>query len=163
MDASLFDEVVKAISALTVPSLGAFSQALGGTVVQSSPKPPPSSLLQQGFLLPSVPGVAPHFSPKDGAEGAPTLLGGCITPIAEKGVDFKLDGLIQSQMPIGFGSYGEVVVWDQGNEVWVGEDEDSPHPLGVCPPDIPLDWVLDGDEDEDPSFAILDAIEEDFQ
>lgn len=27
---------------------------------------------------------------------------------------------------------------------------------------MPLDWVLDGVEDEDPSLAILDAIEEDF-
>jgi hypothetical protein len=27
---------------------------------------------------------------------------------------------------------------------------------------MPLDWVLDGVKDEDPSFAILDAIEEDF-
>jgi hypothetical protein len=34
--------------------------------------------------------------------------------------------------------------------------------LGVFPPDLPLDWVLDGDEDEDQSLAILDAIEEDF-
>jgi hypothetical protein len=34
--------------------------------------------------------------------------------------------------------------------------------LGVCPPDMPLDWVLDGVEDEDLSFAILDANEEDF-
>jgi hypothetical protein len=56
----------------------------------------------------------------------------------------------------------EIVVWDQDDEVWVGEDGDSPHPLGVCPPDMPSDWSLDGDEDEDPSFIILDAIEEDF-
>jgi len=34
--------------------------------------------------------------------------------------------------------------------------------LGVCTPGMPLDWVLDGVEDEDPSFAILDANEEDF-
>jgi hypothetical protein len=34
--------------------------------------------------------------------------------------------------------------------------------LDVCPPNMPLDWVSDGVEDEDPSFAILDAIEEDF-
>jgi hypothetical protein len=27
---------------------------------------------------------------------------------------------------------------------------------------MPLDWVSDGVEDEDPSFAILNAIEEDF-
>jgi hypothetical protein len=52
-------------------------------------------------------------------------------------------------------------VWDQGSEVWVGEDGDSPHPLGVYPPDMPSDSVLDRDEDEDPSLAILDAIEED--
>jgi hypothetical protein len=32
-------------------------------------------------------------------------------------------------------------VWDQGDEVWVGEERDSPYPLGVCPPDMPLDWV----------------------
>jgi hypothetical protein len=64
--------------------------------------------------------------------------------------------------PVGFGPSVEIVVWDQGNEVWVGEDGDSPYPLGVCPPDMPLDWVSDGVEDEDPSFAILDAIEEDF-
>jgi hypothetical protein len=34
--------------------------------------------------------------------------------------------------------------------------------LAVYPPDMPLDWVLDSDEDEDPSLAILDAIEEHF-
>jgi hypothetical protein len=53
MDASLFDEAVIALSAPTTPSLGASSQALGGTVVQSSLKPgggvvgkyPSSSLL----------------------------------------------------------------------------------------------------------------------
>jgi hypothetical protein len=42
-------------------------------------------------------------------------------------------------------------VWDQGDEVWDEEDEDSP--LGVFPPDMPLDWPLDGVEDEDPSLA----------
>jgi hypothetical protein len=34
--------------------------------------------------------------------------------------------------------------------------------LGVFPPDIPLDWVSDGVEDEDTSFVLLDAIEEVF-
>jgi hypothetical protein len=53
-------------------------------------------------------------------------------------------------------------VWDQGNEVWVRKDGDSPYPLGVCPPDIALDWMSDGVEDENLSVAILDAIEEDF-
>jgi hypothetical protein len=57
---------------------------------------------------------------------------------------------------------GEIVVWDQGDEVWVGENGDSPYPLGVCPPDMPLDWVSDDVEDDDPSFMILDAIEVDF-
>jgi len=76
MDASLFDEAVTALSAPTTPSLGASSQALDGTVVQSSPKPgggvvgksPSSSFLRRGFLLPSV------CSPLDG----------CASPIAER-------------------------------------------------------------------------------
>jgi hypothetical protein len=34
--------------------------------------------------------------------------------------------------------------------------------LGVYPPNMPLDWVLDGVGDENLSFVILDAIEEDF-
>jgi hypothetical protein len=38
MDTSLFDEVVTALSASTMPFLGTSSQALCGTVVQSSPK-----------------------------------------------------------------------------------------------------------------------------
>lgn len=82
MDASLFNEAVTAINALTAPSLGVSSKALGGIVVQSSPKPgggvvgksPSSSLLRRGFLLPSV----------------PFPLGGCVTPITEKGVNFSL-------------------------------------------------------------------------
>jgi hypothetical protein len=54
-------------------------------------------------------------------------------------------------------------VWDQGDEVEVAEGGNSTYyPLGVCPHDVPLDWVSDGVEDEDLSFAILDAIEEDF-
>jgi len=102
----------------------------------------------KSLLRLAVPSVAPHFSPKDGVKGVPSLLGGCVTPIAEKGVDFKLDGLIQSQKwPVSFAPSGEIVVWDQSEEVWVGEDGDSSHPLGVCPPDMPLDGVLDGDKD----------------
>jgi hypothetical protein len=38
MDASLFDEAVTALNAPTMLFLGASSQALGGTMVQSSPK-----------------------------------------------------------------------------------------------------------------------------
>jgi len=37
-----------------------------------------------------------------------------------------------------------------------------PLPLGVYPPDMPLDWVSDGVEDENTSFVLLDAIDEDF-
>jgi hypothetical protein len=39
MDTSIFDEAVLALSAPMTPFLGASSQALGKTVVQSSPKP----------------------------------------------------------------------------------------------------------------------------
>jgi hypothetical protein len=53
-------------------------------------------------------------------------------------------------------------VWDQGDEVWDGKDGESPYPFGVFPLNLPLGWALDGDEDEDPSLVILDAIEEDF-
>jgi len=81
-------------------------------------KAPLSSLLQQCFILPSVPGVAPHLSPKGGLKGVPSLLGGCVTPIVENGVDFRLDGLIQYQKwSAGFGPSRKLVVWDQGDEV----------------------------------------------
>jgi hypothetical protein len=49
----------------------------------------------------------------------------------------------------------------KGLKVGLGR-KDSPYPLGVFPPDMPLDWVSDGVEDEDTSFALLDVIEEDF-
>jgi hypothetical protein len=46
--------------------------------------------------------------------------------------------LIQSQKwPVGFGLFGELVVWDQGDEVWDKEDGVSPFPLGVYLPDLP--------------------------
>jgi len=47
-------------------------------------------------------------------------------------------------------------LWDQG------EESDSPHPLGVVPPDLHLKWESDGAENEDSALALLDAIEEDF-
>jgi hypothetical protein len=47
-------------------------------------------------------------------------------------------------------------LWDQG------EEGDFPHPLGVIPPDLHLEWESDGAEDEDSALALLDAIEEDF-
>jgi hypothetical protein len=63
---------------------------------------------------------------------------------------------------VGVGLNGESIVWDQGDEFWYGEDGESPYPLGVLHPDMPLDWALDGDEGEDPSLTILDAIDEEF-
>lgn len=53
-------------------------------------------------------------------------------------------------------------MWDQSDELWDGEDGVSPHPLGVLLSNMPLDWAWDGEEDEDLSLAILDAMEEDF-
>jgi hypothetical protein len=53
-------------------------------------------------------------------------------------------------------------VWEQGDEIWDGEDGDSPYPLGVLPPNLALDWELDCVEDEDASLAIMDAFEEDL-
>jgi hypothetical protein len=151
MDTSLIDEAVLALCAPVTQFLGASSQALGGTVVQSSPKPgggvgksPSPSFLRRGFILPSV----------------PSPLSGCASPIAENEVNFRTDGLIQSQKwPVSFGLSGKLLC---GIEVWVEEEEDSPYPLGVCPPDMPLDWASDGVEDKDLSFTIMDAIEEDF-
>jgi hypothetical protein len=44
----------------------------------------------------------------------------------------------------------------------MGRMEKSPFPLGILHPDMPLDWAMDGVHGEDPSLAILDAIEEEF-
>lgn len=49
--------------------------------------------------------------------------------------------------PIGFGPSREIVAWDQGEDFF--------------PPD-PLEWVLDYDEDDDPTLVLLDAVKEDF-
>jgi hypothetical protein len=46
-------------------------------------------------------------------------------------------------------------MWEQGDEVWDGEDGDCPYPLGVLPLELALDCELDSDED-------TEAIEEDF-
>jgi len=95
--------------------------------------------------------------------GIPSPLGGCVTPTVGKGDDSRVNGLSQSQKClVGFGLSREVVVWEQGDEIWDGEDGDSPYPLGLLPPNMSLDWKLDRVEDEDSSLAILDAFEEDF-
>jgi hypothetical protein len=98
-----------------------------------------------------------------GVEGTPSFLGGFGSPNIEKDKDSKFNDLIQSQKkPIGFGPDGKSIVWNWGDEIWYREDGESPYPLGVLHPDIPLDLALDGDEGEDPSFAILDCIDEEF-
>jgi hypothetical protein len=90
-------------------------------------------------------------------------MGGCVTPIVGKVDDSRVNGLSQSQKwPVSFGPFGEVIVWEQGDEIWDGEDGDSPYPLGVLPPNMALDWELDRVEDKDSSLAIMDAFEEDF-
>jgi hypothetical protein len=74
-----------------------------------------------------------------------------------------MNGLSQSQkLLVCFGSSREVIVWEQGDEIWDGEDGNSPYPLGVLPPNMALDWDLDPVEDEDSSLVIMDAFEEDF-
>ncbi|XP_059445810.1 uncharacterized protein LOC132177482 [Corylus avellana] len=86
-------------------------------------------------------------------------LGGCSSGTP---VDVKLTGLIQSRKwLVGFGPSNKIVVWDQGDEVWDGDYGDFSYPLDAFSPD-PLDWVLDCDEDEDPTLALLDVVKEDF-
>jgi len=50
-------------------------------------------------------------------------------------------------------------VWDHGDEIWNREDGESPFPLGILHPDMPLDWAMDGVHGKNPSLAILEAIE----
>jgi hypothetical protein len=78
--------------------------------------------LRRGFLNPS-----PASNPiiKEGAVASSSS-------IAIKGEV----GLTQSQKwPVGFGPSGEVVAWEQGNELWDWEDGDFLLPLGVFPLD----------------------------
>jgi hypothetical protein len=43
----------------------------------------------------------------------PSPSGNCVTPIADKSADFRVNGLIGSQQwPVSFGLSREVVVWD---------------------------------------------------
>jgi hypothetical protein len=89
---------------------------------------------------------------------APPLLDRCVSPKVDKGEDLRMNSLIESQKwPVDFGSSGEVVVRDQGVEVWDGVDGASPSPLGVYPPDMHLDWAGDCEEDEAQLLEILDA------
>ena len=135
--------------------------------------------LRWGFLNPSLTlKFSPPPSPKlpvasslimvvkdNWVKGTPPPLCGCTsdTIIAEKREDFRLTGLAQSQKwPIHFGQFGEIVVWDQGGEIWDEEDGVSPFPLDAYFLDMSLDWLMDGEEDKDLSLAILEDIEEDY-
>jgi hypothetical protein len=105
---------------------------------------PVRGFLRRGFLNPS-PVVQVNLSHKVSVvsvstpavkEGVSTL----VSPTAIKGEDFRVNGLTQSQKwLVGFGLFGEVVAWNQSDEVWDGEDGDSPYPLGVLPPELALD------------------------
>lgn len=129
---------VKAGGVEKVEKVTSFEAAQHSTLVRG--------FLQRRFLNPSptVKGSSPP-SPKlpvalsstkvvmdDWMKGAPPPLGGCTydTIIAEKGEDFRLTELTQSQKwPVGFGSFGAIVAWDQGGEIWDGEDGGSLFPL----------------------------------
>lgn len=114
-------------------------------------------------LLESVDSSSTMDVKEAGVVGIPSLLSDCVTPTIGKDDDFRVNGLSQSQKwPVGFGPSREVVIWEQGDQIWNGEDGDSPYPLGVLPPNMALNWEVDSVEKEDPSFAILDAFEEDF-
>jgi hypothetical protein len=102
--------------------------------------------------------------------------------VVVKGEDSSLNGLTQSQnWLVGFSPSREIIVRDQGGELWDGVDGDSPKPLNVYhptgfslsesivewdngPDDFfpnPLDWIY-SDEDEDLIFALLNAVEVDL-
>jgi hypothetical protein len=102
--------------------------------------------------------------------------------VVVKGEDSSLNGLTHSQnWPVGFGPFGEIIIGDQGGEHRDGMDSVSPEPLNVYhskgfslsevvvewddgADDFfldPLDWIY-SDEDEDPTLALLKAVEEDL-
>lgn len=131
LDASLIDEALTTISAPMALPFGAhpLSEPGGGTVS----KTPSTSLLRLGFCLSSRVGGSPLSSAqfvdvKMRGVGAPPRLGGPppLSSSLEVGVssrgdvfeDSRVNGLSQFQKwPVNFGMYGEVVVWEQGNEI----------------------------------------------
>jgi hypothetical protein len=97
-------------------SVAAAQRLLDSDGLAASLKVVKQSVPARGILNPSL-SVQPLLSPKVsdasssslvakevGVEGIPTLLGGCNTPNDEKGEDFNINGLIQSQKwPVGIG------------------------------------------------------------
>jgi len=143
LDASLIDEALTAINAPMALPFGAHpsSEPGGGTVS----KTPSTSLLWRGFCLPSRVGGSPlslaqSVDVKIRGAGAPPRLGGPppLSSSLEVGVssrgdvfeDSRVNGLSQFQKwPVDFGPSGEVVLWEQGDEIWDGEDG-VPLPFG---------------------------------
>lgn len=124
--------------------------------------------LRRGFLNSSLTGQVSHrvsvvllstlVANEDEVVRTPPHLGCCVTPTVDKGEDLRVNGLIEFQKwLVGFGLSGEVVVQDQGVEVWDGEDGVSSFPLGVYLPNMHLDWVEDCEEDEVLLLDIFDA------
>jgi hypothetical protein len=73
--------------------------------------------LRRGFLNPNpaVKASTPHSSLLESIVSSrlPSSLSGFTTPIFEKGNEFRVNGLSQSQeWPVGFDLSGEVVVWE---------------------------------------------------
>jgi hypothetical protein len=55
---------------------------------------------------------------EDGVIGFPSPLSGCVTPIIEKGDNFRVNGLSQFQnWPVGFDLSRKEVLWEQGDEI----------------------------------------------
>jgi len=76
-----------------------------------NPSPAVKASTSHSSLLDSVVSLSTLDVKQDGVLGLPSPLNGCITPIFEKGNEFRVNGLSQSQeWPIGFDSAGEVVV-----------------------------------------------------
>jgi hypothetical protein len=98
-----------------------------------NPSPVVKSSTSHTSLLETVVSSSTPEVKEVGVVGIPSPLGGCITPYVGKGDDSKVNGLSQSQKwPVGFGPSGEVIVWEQGDEIWDGEGWRFPLPFGCA-------------------------------
>jgi hypothetical protein len=78
-----------------------------------------------------------------------SLVESVVASSSREGNVVRANGLSQSQKwPVGFDPSGEVVVWEQDDEIWDGEAGDYTYPL---------DWEMDSVEGEDPSLTFMDA------
>jgi hypothetical protein len=150
---------------LLVESLAAMRSPVSFTAEEAAAMPPvkvsagttdcvKKGFLQRGFLNPSLTlKVSTHSS----------LIESVGLSSTRESKDNGGNGLSQSQKwLVGFDPSGEVVVWEQDDEIWDGELGGYTYPLGVLPPSMALDWEVDSVEGEDPSLVTLDALEEEF-